>query len=327
MELNMKKDLSYVCNYLKALVIPDMPDDFVVAEKFKHGLTEDEIRKGILAFRDFLYVLFDKLAADKDKIDVKTGSKYDIDGYIGDNGDGNIFKCFPSICDLGIILFSLGFHGILETSHENKLTVNSEDLFTVISPKSERWYSLVKMSDDRKLEMFHLLSDFGLRFDGADFLEEVDFSKVKQFDIAYEKNNYFIVGLKMIAEAAANVKSPYIGLSGTFLRCDFYPLANEKPQKQFVDINEFANAQPPEVKEWIKDTDVFLTDNGCRREGTWEFTYFRPKAKSKVGMVCRIHMDIRGCFVTPGVNHLAKLDSMPLPDEIVNLMKAERKCG
>jgi hypothetical protein len=54
-----------------------MPDDFFIAEKFKHGLTDVQLKKGMNAYRDFLYALFDKLSASKNKIDVKTGAIYD----------------------------------------------------------------------------------------------------------------------------------------------------------------------------------------------------------------------------------------------------------
>lgn len=329
-------DLAYVCNYYKDLVIPHTPDDFIVASRFRHGLTDDEIRKGIAAFRKFLYALFDRLAADRDKIDVETGSKYDLYGDTGANGSGKINNCFPIIIDLAFALFSLGFHGRLDTDPHMKLTVHGGDMLTVICPITEKYHSLIKMSGGRKLELFLLLQSLGLRFDGADFSREVDFSKTGAFHIAYDKDDFFPVGLKLIAEATTNNRD-YIKLENlfgaAFMRCDFYPLANAAPKKHCKHINEYVNAQSPEIRKWIREMDEFLTGSGCTVIDNLgdEFIYSKRKIKSRIGMVCKIYMDITGCFITPGINHLKNPNNIVsmLPDEIVDLMKArtERECG
>ena len=108
----MKKGLSYVCDYLKALVIPHTPDDFIVAEPFRHGLTDDELRKGIDAFREFMYDLYDKLAENESRLDIEEGSKYDPQGCLNDNGSGHYRNRFPSIKPVRITK--------LQTSHQNE---------------------------------------------------------------------------------------------------------------------------------------------------------------------------------------------------------------
>jgi hypothetical protein len=331
-----KYDLAYVCHYYKNLVIPHTPEDFTVAERFRHGLTDLEIRKGIAAFREFLYALFDKLAADKEKIDVETGSNYDLYGDTGAKGSGNINHCFPVIIDLALTLFSLGFHGRLETGAQMKLTVQGVDMLTVICPVTEKYHSLIRMSGRRKLEIFLLLHELGLRFEGADFSKEVDFSKTGAFHITYDKDDCFAAGLKLIAEATANNRE-YIKLEnlfGTaFMRCDFYPLANAAPRKHVKYIQEYVNAQSPEIREWIRDLDVYLSGSGCTvtHDFGGEFIYAKRKLRNRMGMVCKIYMDITGCFITPGMNHLKNPNNIinMLPGDIVDLMiaKAERECG
>ncbi|MCL2409864.1 MAG: hypothetical protein FWC96_09715, partial [Oscillospiraceae bacterium] len=304
-----RKDLADVCNYSKALVIPSIPDDFVVAERFRHGLTDDEIRKGIAAFREFLYAFFEKLAGGKDQ---------------------------PEIIYFALTLFTLGFHGRLETEPEKRLTVRGEDMLTVICPVTERYHSLIRMSGEQKLKIFRLLSDLGLQFNGAGFSEEVDFSKTGKFYITSDKNEFFAVGLKLIAAATANNKY-YIKIENlfesAFLRCDFYPLANATPKRHVVKIKEFACAQPPEIREWIFDIDKLLSDNGCTvtHNLSCEFIYAKRKTKNRKGMVCKIYMDIDGCSVTPGMNHFENPDNIIsiLPEDIIDLMKveADRECG
>ena len=320
----MKHDLEHVCNYLKSLIIPRTPDNFTVAERFRHGLTNDEIFKGIAAFREFLHVLLDKLIAEKDKIDLKTRDNYNP--YI--NADKhNIRMCLPSIYDLTIILLSFGVHGKLEIKPENRISIYGNDLFTVICPITEKYNSLNKMSGERKLEMFQLLYDLGLCFNGADFFNGVDFSKVEKFYVTHERNVFFPVGLKLISEATLNNKS-YIKLNNlflpVFLRCDFNPLANAVAKKHRIKINDIADAQAPDIRDWILDVNTLLVDNGCAltQSGGGEFTSAKRNAGIARGRLLRLHINITGCFATPGVNHLKKPVNIlaELPDSMIDMI-------
>jgi len=317
-------DLEYVCNYFKALVIPHTPDGFTVAERFKYGLTDAEIRKGIDAFRIFLYTLFDKLIAEKDKIDLKTRHNYNP---YSNTDKHDIRMCFPSIYDLIIILLSFGIHGKLETKPEKNICINGKDLFTVICPITEKYNSLNKMSGERKLEMFRLLSDVGIRFNGADFSDEVDFSKVETFTITHVKNEFFPVGLKLLSEATLNNKH-YIKLNNlfvaVFLRCDYYPLVNAVPKKHKIKINDIAHTQSPDVREWILSTNKFLTHHGCglTQSGGNEYTSATRNTGIMKGRILRLHIGITGCFATPGINHIKNPINIlaELPDSIIDII-------
>jgi len=313
------KDL---CNYKKALIIPDMPDDFKVADKFRHGLTDDEIRKGIAAFRKFLYALFDKLTLDKDAIDAETRDNYNP--YIK-HDRADVRMCFPTIVDLEMILFTFGIRGKLKAK-EKKLSVRIEDLLTVICEKTENYISLIKMSNERKLEMLRILTDLGFRFNGVDFSKEVDFSKTEEFDITFSGNDSFVVGLKLIAEATANHRDYYyiMNIFNVIEQCDFYPLANVKPKKRVVRINEYANLQTPEIGAWIMDIHRLLMNNNCtmvRSDGN--FQYAKRGKNVAYGMVCIIDIRITGCSIIPGVNHLECPESVVdlLSDGMVSMLK------
>ncbi len=324
----MKKDLTDICTYMKSIVIPNIPDDFKVAEKFRNGLTDDEIRKGINAFREFLYALYDKLAADKDIIDVSTRDNYNPYEH---HDRSNVRMCFPTITDLTMILFSLGIRGRLEME-EKRLTVYVEDLLTVICEKTEKYISLKKMSGERKLEIFRILSDLGLCFHGLDLSKNVDFSEIQKFYITYTENDFFVAGLKLLAQATANHKDYYyiMNVLTVLNQCDFYPLANMKPKKHVQHINILANTQKPEIKEWIKNIDELLINNGCtmvRSDGCFQYT--KRGESVTYGLVCIIRIDITGCFITPGVNSLANRNSIidMLPDEMANLIKSSGERG
>ncbi|MDR1687171.1 MAG: hypothetical protein LBS21_00995 [Clostridiales bacterium] len=331
----MKKDLSFVCDYWKKLVMPPLPENFVVAPHFTHGLTDDEIRKGIAAYREFLYLLYDKLAENKDKIDAESGRTYDPYGELSGDGTARIKKRFPAFFDLPMIILTLGYHGKIETHPDIRLTVRGADTFIVIDPVTEKYQSLIRMKSERKIEMFRLLTEAGLEFKcadfktGADFSKEVDFSKIETVHIKSAKNKYLPVGLKLIADAITNNKY-YIKLENLFggiiLRGDFKPLQNAVAKKYKLNVRDYANAQPPEVKEWILDIDTLLSENGCTDAGS--FTYVKRNTGITYGMVCLIYMNVSVCRIAPGVNNLAKenniLDILPndMAEKVINAMQS-----
>lgn len=321
-----KKDLSDVCNYLKGIVIAQTPEDYTAAEPFMHGLSNAELRAGISAFRSLLYDLYDRLAAQKDRFDTATGKKYDPD-----SGEESIYKCFPVVNDLAVILFSLGIHGRLETQPTKALVVDGEKLLKPLD--KEKFQAIAKMKDKRTLELFGLLSDIGLRFEGADFSAEVDFSKTGAFRVTREGDEWLPVGLKLIAEAQANIKSDYFKFTTALMRCDFYPLANTAPKPHTVNINEFVGSLPPEVRGWVADMDKLLTDGSCKVvgeiqnfTGSGAFTYTSRKSKK---VICKIHIGISGCGVSPNANHLEKPNNIvaELTDDMLDNMKSGPGCG
>jgi len=329
-EKHMKrKDLADVCGYLKGLVIPHTPEDFSVASPFRYDLPDDEIRAGISAFRSFLYELYDRLAADGHNFDSKAGAKYDPDP-----GEDSIYKCFPVIHQLAVILFSLGIHGALETEPRRELTVIGNDLLTTIKPKSEKYNSLRKITDKRKHELFGYLADMGFVFEEANFSEKVSLETTGTFYVTYEGDSDLIAGLKLLAAAQGNIKSDYDKLAAGFMRCDFYPLAHAAPKAQAVHISEFINPQPQEIKDWVLYMDAYLTRSGCKAEGEANnFTgggYFSYTSRKTKKTVCRFDMGIWGCSINLKGNHLSEAANIiaELPESMVaRMMTNDRGCA
>ena len=318
------KNLADVCNYLKRLVIPNMPNDFIVAEKFKYGLTDNEIQKGISAFREFLYELFDRIA--KDWIDAEKGKQYNPD-----SGEDSITKCFPVIYDLAVILSSLGLYGRLETEPRMMLVINGSDLLTPLNDKKPP--AMNKISNQRKTELFDYLSDMGFYFEDLNSSEGINLSKIGTFYVTYENDNNVILGLKLIGEAKANIKSGDQKFMTTFMRCDFYPLANTTLKAHVASAREFANAQPPEVREWIISLEKLLLDNKCKiscfflsnTNGSGSFSYVSRKGKT----VCRIAMGINSYEIEIRGRHFRNEENIlaELPENMLNIVKNIGGCG
>lgn len=310
-------DLADICNHLKAAVIPHIPDDFHIAEAFRLGLSDEELKAGIMAFRNFLYDLYDALASNKDRIDVTTGKQY-----------GTFPKRFPIIEDMGTLLFSLGFHGRLETVPKNELIVYGSDLLKV--SEMQKYRHLNKMSKKRKLELLDVLSDLGFYFEDADFSNNVDFSSIGTFYVQYENDDLMLTGLKLMALAQTNVKTKYDRYSMIIMRGDFYPLANPEPKPPIVNIAEYANTQPPEIKEWVIDLDKLLTQS-CKVAGEVRhslcdgiFTYTSRETKK---IICKIDLRAKNSAVIPSANHFEGSSNIlyDLSEDMLNAMRRKNR--
>lgn len=318
------KDLADVCGYMKKSIIPCMPEDFAVAEKFRYGFTQSEISAGISAFGLFLAKLYDNLAADRERLDVSERKKSDKYFSTAKIEMLEIEKDFPALQQFAVILFSLGIHGKIEVKHGIGLAVEMNRLLTPLA--SEKFITFSKMENGRRIELFKYLSEMGFNFEGIDFTGVVDFEKTGVVHLTYRHDGFMPLGLKLIAEAQANIKSPFYKYSTAFLRCDFYPLESSEPSVQKVNFNEYVNAQPPKMREQLISLNKLLI-NECRvsgeiSNGTTEgkFSYVSRKNKRAV---CTIRMDIFGCSIKLNGYHFDNPNNIvaELPDSMIETMK------
>jgi len=319
----MKK--SDVCKYLKGLVIPHTPDDFVISKPFRHGLADIELEKGISAFRLFLHQLFDKIATDENITQVKA--------YAPESGNDSIRDSFPIYNDLAVVLFSIGIYGELKTEPRYELVVHGNDL--LIPFISRKPSAMKKINNKRKLELFDFLSDMGFYFEDLNLDDGVDLSKTGTFYITYDNDDFLILGLKLIAQALGNIEANFLKLATVFMRCDFYPLANATPKKHTAGASEFANPQPPEIRDWVVNLEKHLIENGCKiscfslssTTGGGSFSYVSRKNKKTV---CSINMGILGCEISIHGNHFSNERNIlaELPENMLNFIKIGRSvCG
>jgi len=320
----MKKDLADVCTYLKTIVVPHTPENFTVAEPFRHGLPNDELLLGIASFRSFLYRFFNVLAANKDKVDVQSGAKFDPV-----NTADSIHKCFPFISEIALILFLIGTRGKLRTKPQAELVVSGKDMLIPLPPKTERFYSLGKISSKREFELFRFLTGFGFSFDGLEVSERIDFSKTETFAVRYERDNSLIIGLKLLAEAQENIQFEYHKFASVFLRGDFYSLANATQEIHDINCSEFVKSQHPEVGEWVVEMDKLLSAKCCdvAREvnnftSNGHFTY-TLWAGRQYTPICRIDVGMLGSALTLKKDRLADQNNIlcQIPETAANALK------
>lgn len=65
----MRKTLRDMVKHLKLLIPVDIPESYTINVTFEDIPSDENIREGVLAFRDFMYRLCDVLIADGDSYD------------------------------------------------------------------------------------------------------------------------------------------------------------------------------------------------------------------------------------------------------------------
>ena len=198
MATKQNQALSDVCTYLKNVVIKHTPDDFIVNEQFRFGLSDAEILAGINAFRTFLYQLYDKIAAENSQI---------------------------GIDEIAAILYFTGIQGEFETQEKHELAVRGSDLLIKTKKNSVPHQTMKKMSAKRVAEIFVFLSGLGLSFTGIDYTKPVKLSETGVFHLSNKNDADMIAGLKLLAKAQEHFDGDRDRLQNGFMRCDFQSLA------------------------------------------------------------------------------------------------------
>ncbi|HHV30082.1 MAG TPA: hypothetical protein GXX73_10910, partial [Clostridium sp.] len=122
----MQNTISDMARYLKNIIPRNIPETYTVKAMFKHISGEENIRKGILAFRDFLYLICDRLIDD--------GSLYDkpVKNTQNNNYHPSLPVSYPFLNNVKSILFNIGYHGELIENGESILLDDLKLLTSVI---------------------------------------------------------------------------------------------------------------------------------------------------------------------------------------------------
>jgi len=302
MTIKQNQELSDVCTYLKNVVIKHTPDDFIINEQFRFGLSDAEILAGINAFRTFLYQLYDKIAAEDSKI---------------------------GIDEFAAVLYFIGIQGELESQKKRELSVRGSDLLIKTKKNSVPHQTMKKMSAKRVTEIFMFLSGLDFSFADIDYTKPIKLSETGVFCLSSEKDSDVIVGLKLLAKAQEHLDGDRDRLQNGFMRCDFQSLASEVPILPDMKMVNYADTQPPDVKDWLLDLDKLLTDNGCRINAEI-MDYARMEYWKGKQLMCTVHLGITECKIAPSTKKIKTLDDIAsvLPDAFVAALKEDGcECG
>ena len=196
-ETVMQKPISAYAFYLKSLIPADIPDTYELKPKFKNVASEENIHKGVIAFRDFLYVFCDRLISD--------GYLYAKPQKTKNPSD------YPFLKKMNHLLIDIGYNGRLNESGDS-LLVSEIPSFTSIKPK---------IPASKQMEYLRFLALCGFVFTGID-LDDKTFHMTGVFlEVTYPKAPVMLTGLKALSIAAVELWVRFYNNANDLLRCDY----------------------------------------------------------------------------------------------------------
>lgn len=236
----MQNTISDMASYIKNIIPPNIPETYSIKAMFEHVSEEENIRNGVLAFRDLLYSVCDRLIAN--------GGLYDKPVKYTQN---NVFHpslpvSFPFLNNVKSILFNIGYHGELI---ENGGAILLEDLTILTSVIGvDGGQMKAKISVPKLIEALKFLTCCGIYLDGIDLDEgSLDMSKATSCKISYPDNPVMLTGLKVMAIAQKELYSK--GNHDIFLRCDYRVLKDEDTEVISI-LKDFVTPLPARVQDF-----------------------------------------------------------------------------
>ena len=230
-ETEMQKPIGDYAKYLKNLLPVSIPEAYTLKPMFKSVASEKNIRNGVVAFRDFLYIFCDCLISDGHLYTKPQKTKNPMD--------------YPFLTNVNHLLVDIGYHG--------KLAKNSESL--IISKIS-------KTPISKQIECLQFLALCGFIFNGID-LDSKTFkiSDTQPLEVSYPNNPILLTGLKALAIASKELWVRFYNNADNLLRCDYRVMKSEDTDMLDV-LNDFLHPLPKKLQKFALDLHKRYTNMG-----------------------------------------------------------------
>ena len=198
----MQKPLREIAQHLKDILLLEMPDIYEAKPMFTDIFSNEDIRKGINAYRCFLNRLCDYLSVN--------GNKYDKPKKIAHPFSDRVSlpANYPFLKNIETVLAGIAVHGELNKSN---------DLLTVDGAKFRA--DLAKIPKVKVIECMRCLSDNGFCISGIDLADPKASLDNEAFEVSYPENPLVLTGMKVMAKAKIEFEGT--GIYGILLRCDY----------------------------------------------------------------------------------------------------------
>ena len=226
----MQKSLSDMAKYMKNIISPNIPDAYSIKPMFNHIASDADIRSGVLAYRELLYLICDRLVADGGLYDKPLAKEKE--GIIS---HPSFMEGYPFFNYVKSVLYNIGVHGQLIDNNASIVIGDMELLATVLN--SGGGSSKSKILVPKMITILKFLNSCGILFDGINLDDKKsDITKVTSLKISYPDRAAMLTGLKVMAIAQRDLLPKKViaqsdsilkRVFDVFLRCDYSILTNE----------------------------------------------------------------------------------------------------
>ena len=251
----MQKSLSDMAKYIRNIITPSIPDAYTVKPMFNQIADDASIRNGVLAFREFLFLVCDRLTSDGNLYDKPP--KPEKDGIIS---HPSFMEGYPFFNYVKSVLFNIGVHGIFSENNVSVVINDTESLIMLLN--SGGGLSKSKIPTPKMITVLKFLTSCGILFDGINLDEKKpDMTKVMSLEISYPESPFMLIGLKVMAIAQKNLNPKPGGIYDVFLRCDYRVLLDEDTETISL-LTDFVNPLPAEVQDLVLRLHQLCCDKG-----------------------------------------------------------------
>jgi len=257
------KPISQVAKFLKNLIPANIPKTYALKPMFENISTETNIRNGVVAFRDFLYLFCDRLISDGHlyaKAPKKPSSMAD----------------YPFLHNISNLLVDIGYHGSL-AERGDSLLVTRLPLCTPSIDKNGKKTS-PKISPSSQIECLRFLTLCGFVFTGIDLdAKPFNILKSEMLEVSYPSSPIMLTGLKALSIADMELRTGRrYWNDNNLLRCDYRLLKAEGSDMRDVLI-DFLHPLPEKIQAFALKLHKRYTDMGLTcintRLGLVSFAY------------------------------------------------------
>ncbi len=229
------KPISEIAQYLKGQLPANIPQKYALKSRLESIASEENIRNGVAAFRDFLYAFFDRIILDGDaQIKLPKTPKNMTD--------------YPFLYGIADLLTDMGYHGIL-AENGSSLWIAEMPLFI---PSTEQGAKKPKNSVAKLFEGLRFLALCGFVFTGIDLNAKALPASGVQIEVTYPSAPLLLAGLKALAVADVELRvKRYVSDDNhdNILRCD-YRLLQAEAMDVLDALKDFVRPLPEEVQRF-----------------------------------------------------------------------------
>jgi hypothetical protein len=256
------KPINEVAAFLKKLIPADIPEFYTLKPRFENLASGEQIRNGVVAFRDFLYLFFDCLVTDGHlfaKPPKNPGSMTD----------------YPFLSNIACLLVEIGYHGKLSENGDSLLITEIPSCTASIDANGKR--KSPNISAVNMTECLRFLSLCGFVFNGTDSeAKTFNISETRPLEASYPNNPIMLTGLKAMAVADKEMRKRRGWNDNAVLGCDYRLLKEGGTDMRDV-LKDFLHPLPEKVREFALNLHRRYTDMGMtcsiRTLGDINFAY------------------------------------------------------
>lgn len=232
-----QKPISEIAKYIKNLIPANIPKTYALKPIFKNIASEDNIRNGVIAFRDFLYLFCDRLISDGHLyVKLPKNPKSETD--------------YPFLYNVTDLLADIGYHSKLSESSDSLLITEIPSFTTTVDENGN--IKKPKNSATKLIECLRFLALCGFVFNGIDLeAKTLNISEIKLLEVSYPNAPILLTGLKAmsIADIELRIKRYMNDYNhDNLLRCDYRLMKAEETDVLDV-LKDFIHPLPDKVQK------------------------------------------------------------------------------